>query len=112
MEFKEWLTLDEVRFKGLKRMFRSQHPDMPKYVQDDLYNSRIGYAMSRQVGSGSAPPTTPQYGSDMPSQIMNRAGLHQDKWKQQAELLKGRNGQEGVTPAGTGEYVPSSSHAA
>ena len=43
MEFKEWLQLDEIRLKGLHRMFKQEHPDMPKYVQNDLYTSRIAF---------------------------------------------------------------------
>jgi hypothetical protein len=39
MNFIEWLQLDEIRMKGLHRMFKQEHPDMPRYVQNDLYPS-------------------------------------------------------------------------
>ncbi len=99
MQFKEWLGMDEARFKGLKRMFQQEHPDMPRYVQNDLYNTRVGHAMNRQVGQGGQntdrPAETPN--SDFPatkppaqmspSQIMDRAGFRKDKWQQQVLQL-------------------------
>lgn len=49
MRFKEWLKVDEARFKGLKRLFQQQHPNMPRYVQNDLYNNRIGFTMGQLI---------------------------------------------------------------
>lgn len=66
MEFKNWL-FDEERFKGFKRMFQQQHPDMPKYVQNDLYNTRVGHAMNQNPGM-------------QPSQIMSKAGFQNSQW--------------------------------
>lgn len=62
MKFKEWLKLNEVRFKGFEREFRRQHPDMPRYVQRDLYNNRYGYTLKRLVSQNPdsrLAPTTP-----------------------------------------------------
>lgn len=102
MNFKEWLSLDEARFKGLKRMFMAQNPDMPKYVQNDLYNSRIAYPMDRQVHPEKIRPGIPYPSTQAqysPSQILDRSGLKNDRWAKTPTILVGRSGQQGVTPA-------------
>lgn len=57
MNFKEWFLAQEGRFKGLKRMFDKEYSDLPKYVRDDLYNTRIGYTMNRLLGNPALQPT-------------------------------------------------------
>ncbi len=49
MKFKEWITIDEVRFKGAERAFRLAHPEMPRYVQRQLYTNRISPDFRRIV---------------------------------------------------------------
>lgn len=41
MNFKEWLTLNEERFKGLKRQFSANNPSMPRYVGNQIYNNQV-----------------------------------------------------------------------
>lgn len=98
MKFKEWLKLDEIRLKGLHRMFKQEHPDMPKYVQNDLYTSRIAYTFNKSLKSTS--PNSSKLTASSPSDVFKLSGLKDIQWTQQPELLKGRWGKiEGVTPA-------------
>jgi len=53
MNFKEWFELQETRFKGLKRLFDKEYPDLPKYVKNDLYNNRVAYTMRRLTNDDS-----------------------------------------------------------
>jgi hypothetical protein len=62
MNFKEWFIANEVRFKGLRRMFDREHPDMPKYVKNDLYNNRVAYTMKKLTGTASDPAHMPTIG--------------------------------------------------
>lgn len=59
MRFKEWLKLDEVRFKGYWRQYKKDMGNkMPAYVAKDIYNSRIGHTMHRFLNplhTGDAP---------------------------------------------------------
>lgn len=106
MHFREWLELDEARFKGLKRMFQQQFPGMPQYVANDLYNTRIGYTMNKMLGQGEKQtsnitgvdthPIHPLSGSG-PSEIFKNSGLKDVAWVG-PEVLKGKGNQEGVTP--------------
>lgn len=48
MKFQEWL-LNEIRFKGLYRQFRKDHPHMPDFVARDIYANRHGFTMKRLV---------------------------------------------------------------
>ena len=107
MQFKEWLSVAEARFKGLKRAFDQEHPNMPPAARDDIYHSRVAHLMSRQLnpntipGTGSpvANPNAPKQPMMGPSQIMDRAGFRNDSWQKKPEILKNKWGKEGVTPA-------------
>lgn len=66
MNFKEWF-LQETRFKGLRRMFDKEFPDMPKYMKNDIYNGRVAYTMSKLIGDDSRmAPTISVYDSSSP----------------------------------------------
>lgn len=54
-------------------MFDKEHPDMPAYAKNDLYNSRIAYAMKKNPMP--------------PSEIMQKAGFLGSKWGE-PEILK------------------------
>jgi hypothetical protein len=41
MKFKEWLKLDEARFKGFLRQYAQQNPDVPKYVLKQMYINHL-----------------------------------------------------------------------
>jgi hypothetical protein len=95
MNFKEWLELNEVRFKGLRRMFDKEHPDMPKYVKNDLYNNRVAFTMKRLMGDQGNVPTIGMGGSsgynrtssdkipsDSASRIFNGASFKDHKFEQ------------------------------
>jgi len=58
MNFKEWLRLQEVRFKGLKRMFDKEYSHLPAYVRKDLYNTRVGHTMNNLVSDPTLQVTT------------------------------------------------------
>tara|TARA_Y100000034_G_scaffold43496_3_gene53073 strand:+ start:6447 stop:7139 length:693 start_codon:yes stop_codon:yes gene_type:complete len=64
MNFKEWFLANEVRFKGLKRLFDKEYPDLPKYVKNDLYNNRVAFTMRKLIGRPAAIPTIAALGSD------------------------------------------------
>lgn len=98
MEFKEWLQLDEIRLKGLHRMFKQEHPNMPKYVQNDLYTSRIAHSFNRSLKSTS--PNTSKLTASSPSDIFKLSGLKDIQWSKVPEPIKGQWGRvDGVTPA-------------
>jgi len=98
MNFKEWLNLDEVRLKGLHRMFRNEHPDMPHYVQKDLYTSRIAHSFNKSLRPTSPNNSKPTASS--PSDIMKLSGLKNITWAKKPTTLRGKWGQAvGVTPA-------------
>lgn len=44
LDFKNWI-INEIRYKGLYRMWQQKNPEMPKYAQHDLYTHNFGYAM-------------------------------------------------------------------
>jgi hypothetical protein len=114
MGFKDWLDLQEARFKGFQRLYRQQNPDMPRYVQNDLYNSRAAHALGKVVhAKNSSSPTTPlsqtpisgsnshiapdqqkamqqKWASTAPSDILSR--MKDDQWLSHPEVLV-------VTPA-------------
>lgn len=110
MRFKEWLELNEGRFKGFRRLFQQQNPDMPKYVQNDLYNSRAAHALGKVINAkNSSNPTaiqsqTPIQGSNSTASqtMLNRwastrpteiaSKLKGDLWNKHPETLN-------VTPA-------------
>lgn len=107
MNFREWLQLDEIRLKGLHRMFRQEHPDMPRYVQNDLYTSRIAHSFNKSLRATSPNTTgkTSPNGSgskltaSSPSDIFNKSGLKDITWSKKPEFLKGKWGKiDGVTP--------------
>jgi hypothetical protein len=106
MNFIEWLQLDEIRMKGLHRMFKQEHPDMPRYVQNDLYTSRIAHSFNKSLKA-----TSPNNGktspngsgikltASSPSEIFNKSGLKDVTWNKNPEFLKGNWGKiDGVTP--------------
>jgi len=106
--FSEWVLLRETRFKGLMRQFRQEHPTMPRYVQNDLYSNRVGYAFGKLLGQQQAQAPTAGMDSiqtkptssrgNLPSTVMKLAGMKNIQWSQQSEPLQGSSGQ-GVTPA-------------
>lgn len=54
MRFKEWLELDESRFKGFQRQFRQSHPEIPDYVAKQFYYNRLSPHFGRMVQDYSA----------------------------------------------------------
>ena len=97
MDFKEWIQLDEIRLKGLHRMFKQEHPNMPKYVQNDLYTSRIAHSFNKSKSTSS---NTSKLTASSPSDIFKWANLKDIQWNKAPELLKGQWGRiDGVTPA-------------
>lgn len=66
MEFKDWLAVDEARMKGLKRIWDRENPDMPAYARNDLYHSRVAYAMRKNPMP--------------PSELIQKAGFKGSKW--------------------------------
>lgn len=97
MEFKEWLNLQE-KFKGLKRIFQQQNPQMPRYVQNDLYNTRIAHTMSKLINNQSVPNNSSPVPSDSATKIFKSSNFQNSQWNKVPEILTWR-GQEGVTPA-------------
>jgi hypothetical protein len=106
MEFKTWLEkqeLEEARFKGLQRMFRNRHPDMPTYVQNDLYNTRIGHTLNQLIKNSSNPSSSngkvsSNVPADSASKIFKASAFRDAAWSKKPEILIGRSG-TGVTPA-------------
>lgn len=105
MNFKEWFA-NEQRFKGLKRSFDAQNPDMPSYVKRDLYNTRIAHTMNKLTksdssggyfNSGFERTSTSQVPSDSATKIFRSSEFQNLKWNKQPEILKTK-GTEGVTP--------------
>lgn len=47
MRFKDWMQLDESRFKGFKRQFQQQYPEIPTYVANQMYQDRFGPQMGQ-----------------------------------------------------------------
>jgi len=102
MDFKAWLAeqeLEEARFKGLQRMFRQEHPDMPRYVQKDLYNTRIGHTLNTIIKKGSDPSqTSSNIPNDSATKIFKASAFRDATWSKKPEILKGRSGNYGITP--------------
>lgn len=104
MNFKEWLA-NEARFKGLKRAFRSQYPDMPNYVANDIYNSRVGWMMGQaypkntEMAKSTSPVSQSPFNnsSGLTNQIFDKAGMNDIQWTKKPEILMTK-GQPGVTP--------------
>jgi hypothetical protein len=69
--FKDWLKLNEVRFKGLHRQFVNSHPEIPKYVGNQIYQNRIVPDFSKALKSHSASinanPYSPSYSNEDPN---------------------------------------------
>ncbi len=85
MNFKEWLSIDEARLKGFKRIFQKEFPDMPPYVQNDLYNTRAGHTLSQLTRNkediGKRYRTTDDYiPSNSVSRTFERSGLKGVVW--------------------------------
>lgn len=49
MSFKNWV-LNEIRLKGYQKIFSQQYPEMPKYVQKQLYNQVLAPDMRDALG--------------------------------------------------------------
>lgn len=105
MNFKEWF-INEQRFKGLRRSFDNQNPDMPSYVRKDLYNTRIAHTMNKltknanssgSFNSGFDRNSSSPIPSDSASKILKSSEFQNLKWNQKPEILKTK-GIEGVTP--------------
>lgn len=91
LDFKEWLV-QEARYKGMQRQFQQANPNMPRYVQNDLYNNRIKSAMSNLIRANpqSSIETKPSSGysrasdsyipPDTVSKIFGRSGLKGIQW--------------------------------
>ena len=67
--FKHWLKLNEIRFKGLHRQFVKSHPEIPKYVGNQIYQNRIVPDFSKALKSHSAStnPYSPSYSNEDPN---------------------------------------------
>jgi hypothetical protein len=105
MNFKEWFA-NEQRFKGLKRSFDNQNPDMPSYVKKDLYNTRIAHTMNKltknntssgSFNSGFERTSTSLIPSDSATKIFQSSEFKNLKWNKQPEILKTK-GVVGVNP--------------
>ena len=92
ISFKEWLELDEARFKGLKKLFLQQHPNMPKYVANDLYNTRIGYTLGRHMGGDTRAASL-----NSPQKIFGAFNYQNMQWVG-PRPLQGKSG-NGITPS-------------
>lgn len=79
MKFKEWLSLDEIRYGGFYRQFRQENPSMPTHVAKDLYANRVGYSMKRLLNTNNPidSPTQPFHGSDSEPQTFG-SGISRD----------------------------------
>ena len=94
MNFKKWFQLDEIRLKGLHRMWQKEHPNMPRYLQNDLYANRIAYSFNRNLKSNTSNTAS------SPSDIFKLSGLKDIQWSKTSQILKGQWGRvDGVTPA-------------
>lgn len=60
MRFREWLRLDETRFKGLWRQWKQAHPNVPDYILHQMFINHVGPQMGRQLKPwmNQTPPTT------------------------------------------------------
>jgi hypothetical protein len=118
MKFKEWLA-NEVRYKGMWRMFKAQHPNMDKTVGKEIYNNRIGSALDMVMSARDTDPNsqaskklTPRRRQQImtnfghlvtdprnaPGEIMRRGGFQRFHWGTPM-IPRGKDGQPGVTPA-------------
>jgi hypothetical protein len=96
MNFKEWLKINEIRNKGLYRMFSAEHPKMPKYVRDDLYTSRIAYSLKNGMNTSTKNRNTTVTSA---SDIFKVSGLKGIKWTKRPVFLRGNFGKiSGITP--------------
>lgn len=105
LDFKEWL-IDEKRLKGLWRAFSDKHKEMPKYVMNQLYDTRIGHTLNKIVKSSSntnekissnpnfKPSSVP---TNSVSKIFHASGFKNSEWDGPRILTW--NFKEGVTPA-------------
>jgi hypothetical protein len=98
MKFRDWASLDEIRYGGFYRQFRTDNPQMPDHVAKDLYNNRVGYSMKRLLNTNNPveAPTQPFTGSgsgmsrssgsalpsDTPSKIIDSHNLKNIQWSQ------------------------------
>jgi hypothetical protein len=49
MRFREWLRLDEIRWKGLHRQYQQQNPEVPPFVLNQMYRSIIHPTVKRAL---------------------------------------------------------------
>lgn len=110
MTFREWLRVDETRFKGFERQFRQQYPDVPNYVLKQVYNNHMSPSMRNALHPltvhqeptahyfSDSPPsvarrgphiTTPHFADDqLPSTIMKSKDLIQGvAWNPKPQVL-------------------------
>jgi hypothetical protein len=55
MKFREWLAMDETRYKGLMRQWRNQHPNVPDYVLHQMYINHISPNMRTAMRNSQTP---------------------------------------------------------
>lgn len=58
MTFREWINIDEIRFKGFNRMFNSNHPDIHPYIRKQIYTNHIGPDFNRMISQQPQPAQT------------------------------------------------------
>jgi hypothetical protein len=92
LDFKEWLQ-NEVRFKGLYRMWKDKNPDMPTYAQHDLYTHNLSNSMNKLLkntkDTGERSPQSP-IPSTSPNMILtNRTAKNVSDltWNKKPEIL-------------------------
>lgn len=49
MKFKEWIQIDEARFKGFMRQFMTQHPNVPEYILRQMYYNHMSPGMKSEI---------------------------------------------------------------
>ncbi len=74
MNFKEWLALDEVRFKGFERQFKQAHPEIPRYASKQIYNSILQPSVSNYVTKQGQYRSPTIYGQETPDSTVTTVG--------------------------------------
>lgn len=72
MRFREWLKMDEARFKGLQRAYYKQNPGVPNYILHQMYQNHVSPSLQRQLGRATDPVEDPLLSRQKVRQAQNR----------------------------------------
>lgn len=79
MRFREWLQLDEIRWKGLHRQYKQMHPQSPRFVTNQMYKATIQPNVQKSIMPWLAKSQQEPFDHTSPTMVINPSTPRQER---------------------------------